>query len=199
MCKRCIYNTQFELKKINQETNFKENNMKTVVIKAGKNNFNEAIEKAKALFAKSGDVEVTLNFASGRFNFDKEINFDVANIEGKKKLRVLGAGKTSTIFSSITNLSKEDFIQDGELSYVQLPKKENGEYPRIGAFYRGDKQVKLSTSKRYRISPYFMDHDGKVVQMGYGVDRTSWANRHKFYLDLDSVKELERNRTSRFR
>ncbi len=164
--------------------------MKTVVIKAGKNNFNDAIEKAKSLFAKSGDVEVTLNFASGRFNFDKEVNFDVADYQGKKKLRILGAGKTSTILSSITNLSKEDFINDGELSYVQLPKNEKGEYLRIGAFYRGDKQVKLSTSKRYRISPYFMNDKGEIVSANTA-DKSTWENRHKFYLDLDSVKELQ--------
>ena len=102
--------------------------MKTVVIKAGKNNFNDAIEKAKTIFAKSGDVEVTLNFASGRFNFDKEVNLDVAGIAGKKKLRVLGAGKTTLI--------KKLFEGSLKREKVALIENEFGEIGVDGAFLK---------------------------------------------------------------
>ena len=165
--------------------------MKTVVIKANKKNYLDAIEKAKIALAKDGDVEVTLNFVSGRYNFDKENLFDFEGAKGKKKLRVLGAGKANTIFTSVKTLDKSDFITDGELSYVQFAKDENGEYPKIGSFYKGDKLVSIAQSKMYRISPYFMNKEGKIVEFGYECGASEWENRHKFYLDINSVKELD--------
>ena len=164
--------------------------MKTLVIKAGKNNYKEAIEKAKTALAKDGDIEVTLNFANGRYNFDKENVFDFSGAKGKKKLRVLGSSKSGTILSSYQTLEEKDFIKDGELSYVQFAKNENGEYPSVGSFYRGDVKVPISKSKRYRISPYFMDSKGEFAKWGYG-HHDEWVNRHKFYLDLKSIEELD--------
>ncbi len=163
--------------------------MKTIVLKVNSKNFNEVIEKAKTILKKDGNVEVTLNFARGRYNFAEEKIFDFEKENGQKKLRILGAGKTNTIFSSVDFISKEDFILDGELSYVQFSKNGDGNYPRIGSFYSGDKQVKLSTSKRYRISPYFMNEKGEILNANKA-DKSTWANRHKFYLDLESVNEL---------
>ena len=163
--------------------------MKVVAIKANKNNYLDAVEKAKALLLKDGDVEVTLNFARGRYNFTEENVFDLDGKKGKKKLRVLGAGKKNTIFSSVSTLLEKDFISCGELSYVQFSKDENGNYPRIGSLYKGDVKVPIAKSKRYRISPYFMDANGNFAKWGYG-HHDEWENRHKFYLALESVKEL---------
>ena len=84
--------------------------MKVVAIKANKNNYLDAVEKAKALLLKDGDVDVTLNFARGRYNFTEENVFDLEGTKGKKKLRVLGADKKNTIFSSVSTLLEKDVI-----------------------------------------------------------------------------------------
>jgi uncharacterized repeat protein (TIGR02543 family) len=102
--------------------------MKTLVLKANKSNFDTVIEKAKNLLYKNTDVEVTINFSNGRYNLEKEYHFDCSGAQGKKRLRLLGSSKNGTIFSSVTPLSPKDFISDGELSYVQFAKNEDGNY-----------------------------------------------------------------------
>ncbi len=160
--------------------------MKVFTFKPTKNNMHELFDKAKAIFEKETDVEITFLFSSGRYNVEKFIDFDFKNCNGKKSIRLFGVSNKKTIIESTKKFGAEHFVKDGEFSYYQLPKDENGLYPKVGSFFVGDKLIPVAESKAHVIAPYYMNDNGEVVEATYG----KWGNRNKFYLDVESVNAL---------
>ena len=67
-------------------------------------------EKAKALLLKDGDVEVTLNFARGRYNFTKENVFD---LEGRKGKNFISIEEFSAACPKVSKTHIENLKQAG--------------------------------------------------------------------------------------
>ena len=83
--------------------------MKYVTLSTNPKGFASALEKAKTLLS-SGDAEVTLALAGGKYHLTCPVALDARDYKGESRLRIVGGGRQKAVFSALKELPAEDFM-----------------------------------------------------------------------------------------
>ncbi|MBQ9735407.1 MAG: right-handed parallel beta-helix repeat-containing protein [Clostridia bacterium] len=120
--------------------------MKCYTLRANPKNLLATVEKAKALFGKGGDTEVTLALCGGNYTLTEPITFDAADFGGKCRLRLVGGERIRTVISSLVSIPHARWeAVEGQPYYIcRLTPGQN-----IRALYVDGKLAPLSTTKGF--------------------------------------------------
>lgn len=159
--------------------------MKFATIRMSKNNLSQNLSKVKELCLKDGDLDLTLYFSKGRYNFDEILSLDVTKYKGKKHLRLVGDEGGATGLTSSISFSAKDFTIEGDFAFINVPKNKDGKYPEFCTFYVNGKMQLLSSSKVYNVSKQFLMPDGTIKSPTFD----KWPTPRKFYFPSSVVEE----------
>ena len=162
--------------------------MKCTTINVNPAGFERAMDKARALMAQKGDVEVTLSFAGGHYMLDGAVVLDATAAAGEKRIRMVGKGKRRTVFSALKAIPVQDFVRvQGKPYYVyQFAKDEGGQYPNLRTLYVNGKMATISRTREYRVCSPF-ERDGAVWAPSQKNLETEYA--HRLYVPVEAAME----------